>query len=341
MRPCLRIAALLAAAASLVHAQQGRGANAVVRAATSDQGYFSTPSLPVGEYTITAEMAGFKKEVRRGLTLQVDQKAEVNFTLQIGTVAETVEVSGEAVLLDTSSATVGKVVESRRVQELPLNGRNALALTLLTPSVKSNAGSTNTGFTDRGTAISSISINGGPNAMNGSLLDGGTNVMSYYGEVNIPPAVDAVEEFKVQSGTMSAEFGFTAGGVINLVTRSGSNQLHGSLYEFLRNDKLDARNTFAPVKNPLRYNQYGAAAGGRIIRDRTFFFGNFEEYKLRQGSTLISSAPVAAQRAGSFSTSYDNKGVLISIFAPYTPRSNPGGSGFVRDLFPGNKIPAG
>src|SRR5262249_44384890 len=102
--------------------------------------------------------------------------------------------------------------------------------TLLTPSVKSNAGSTNTGFTDRGTAISSISINGGPNAMNGSLLDGSTNVMSYYGEINIPPAVDAVAEFKVQSGTMSAEFGYTAGGVINLVTRSGTNQFHGSVY---------------------------------------------------------------------------------------------------------------
>ena len=366
MRTCLRIAALLAATASLVHAQQGRGSisgtvsdqqgarvrgaqvevrnsgtNAVFRAVTSDQGYYSTPSLPVGDYAITAEMTGFKKELRRGLTLQVDQKAEVNFTLQIGAVAETVEVTGEAVLLDTSSATVGKVVESRRIQELPLNGRNALSLTLLTPSVKSNAGSTNTGFTDRGTAISSISINGGPNAMNGSLLDGGTNVMSYYGEVNIPPAVDAVEEFKVQSGTMSAEFGFTAGGVINLVTRSGTNQLHGSLYEFLRNDKLDARNTFAPVKNPLRYNQYGAAVGGRIIKDRTFFFGNYEEYKLRQGSTIISSAPIEAQRNGDFSTLFDNRGVLIPIYDPNTTRANPNGSGFVRDLFPGNRIPSG
>src|SRR5712691_11727366 len=363
MRPCLRIAALLAAAASLVHAQQGRGSisgtvsdqqgarvrgaqievrnigtNAVFRAASSDQGYFSTPALPVGDYTITAEMAGFKKEVRSGLTLQVDQKAEVNFTLQVGTVAETVEVSGQSVLLDTSSATVGKVVESRRIQELPLNGPNTLSLTLLTPSVKSNAGSTNTGFTDRGTAISSISINGGPNAMNGSLLDGGTNTMSYYGEVNIPPAVDAVEEFKVQSGSMSAEFGFTAGGVINLVTRSGTNQLHGSIYEFLRNDKLDARNTFAAVKNPLRYNQYGGAVGGRIIKDRTFFFGNYEEYKLRQGSTIISSAPIAAQRNGDFSTLFDNKGVLIPIFDPNTTRANPNGGGFIRDPFPGNKI---
>jgi hypothetical protein len=366
MRLCVRIAAVIAAGACLAVAQQGRGSisgtvsdqqgarvrgaqvevrntgtNAVFRAATSDQGYFSTPSLPVGDYTITAEMTGFKKEMRTGLTLQVDQKAEVNFTLQIGAVAETVEVSGEAVLLDTNSATFGKVVESRRIQELPLNGRNALALTLLTPSVKSNAGSTNTGFTDRGTAISSISINGGPNAMNGSLLDGGSNVMSYYGEVNIPPAVDAVEEFKVQSGTMSAEFGFTAGGVINLVTRSGTNRLHGSLYEFLRNDKLDARNTFAAIKNPLRYNQYGGAVGGKIIRDRTFFFGNYEEYKLRQGSTIISSAPIAAQRAGDFSTLFDNKGTLIPIFDPNTTRANPSGSGFIRDPFPGNLIPSG
>src|SRR5258708_4055511 len=365
MNVSLRMILFLTATACVVQAQQGRGSisgsvtdpqgamvrgahveirntgtNAVFIATTSDQGYYSTPALPVGDYDITAEMAGFKKEVRHGLTLQVDQKAEINFTLQIGAIAETVEVSATAVLLDTSSATFGKVVESRRIQELPLNGRNALALTLLTPSVKSNAGSTNTGFVDRGTAISSISINGGPNAMNGSLLDGGTNVMSYYGEVNIPPAVDAVEEFKVQSGTMSAEFGFTAGGVINLVTRSGSNQLHGSLYEFLRNDKLDARNTFAPVKNPLRYNQYGAAAGGRIIRDRTFFFGNFEEYKLRQGSTVINSTPIAAQRAGDFSTLFDNRGVLIPIFDPNTTRANPARIRFVLDLFHCNKMPA-
>ena len=309
------------------------GTNAVFAPSPATRDITPLRPSPSATTTITAEMAGFKKELRRGLTLQVDQKAEVNFTLQIGAIAETVEVTGEAVLLDTSSATFGKVVESRRIQELPLNGRNALALTLLTPSVKSNAGSTNTGFTDRGTAISSISINGGPNAMNGSLLDGGTNVMSYYGEVNIPPAVDAVEEFKVQSGTMSAEFGFTAGGVINLVTRSGTNQLHGSLYEFLRNDKLDARNTFAPVKNPLRYNQYGGAVGGRIIKDRTFFFGNYEEYKLRQGSTIISALPSTAQRNGDFSTLFDNRGVLIPIYDPNTTRANPNGSGFVRDSF--------
>lgn len=365
MRLWFRIAALIAVVVSLAEAQQGRGSisgivtdqqgalvrgaqvevrnsgtNAVFLATTGDQGYYSTPALPVGEYVLTAEMIGFKKEVRRGLTLLVDQKAEVNFSLEVGAVAEIVEVSGQAVLLDTSSATVGKVVEARRIQELPLNGRNALALALLTPSVKSNAGSTNTGFTDRGTAISSISINGGPNAMNASLLDGNSNTMSYYGEVNIPPAVDAVEEFKVQSGSMSAEFGFTAGGVINLVTRSGGNQFHGSLYEFLRNDKFDARNTFAPVKNPLRYNQYGGALGGRIIRDRTFFFVNYEEYKLRQGSTVIGSTPIVAQRNGDFSSLLDNKGNLIPIYDPATTRANPNGSGFIRDTFPGNRIPA-
>src|SRR6185369_10949893 len=170
-------------------------------------------------------------------------------------------------------------------------------------------------------------------------LDGGTNVMSYYGEVNIPPAVDAVEEFKVQSGSMSAEFGFTAGGVINLVTRSGTNQFHGTLYEFLRNDKFDARNTFATAKNPLRYNQYGGSLGGRVIRDKTFFFVNYEEYKLRQGSPLIASTPPLEQRKGDFSKLLDNKGVLIPIYDPSTTRANPNGSGFIRDPFPGNVIP--
>jgi hypothetical protein len=316
------------------------GTNASFETTTGEQGFYTAPGIPVGEYEVTAEHAGFKKSVRRGVTLRVDEKAQVDFVLEVGAVAETVEVAAEAQLVETSSPTVGKVVEARRIQELPLNGRNALALTLLTPSVKSNAGPLNSGFTDRGTQISSLSINGGPNSMNAQVLDGNTNILSYIGEVAIPPAVDAVEEFKVQSGTMSAEFGFTAGGVINLVTRSGTNQLHGSLYEFLRNDRLDARNTFALRKNPLRYNQFGGSAGGRIVRDRTFYFGNYEEYRLRVGSPLISSTMPLNQRSGDFSGLFDNRGVLIPVYDPNTTVANPAGAGFVRQPFAGNLIPA-
>ena len=129
--------------------------------------------------------------------------------------------------------------------------------------------------------------------MNSQMLDGNNNVLSYVGEVGVPPAVDAVEEFKVQSGTMSAEFGFTAGGTINLVTKSGTNQFHGTLYEFLRNDKFDARNTFATRRLPLRYNQFGGSLGGPIIKDRTFGFFNLEEYRLSSSTPRISSVPLA------------------------------------------------
>ena len=276
------------------------GTNTAVVIETNNDGLYTATALQIGAYTIQVEKSGFKRAVHTGLTLQVDQRAQIDFRLDIGGVAETIEVVGEAPLVDTGSATVGKVVENRRVVELPLNGRNALALTLLTPSVKSNAGPTNSGFSDRGIQLSSISINGGPNAMNAQSLDGGNNIQSYVGEVAINPAVDAVEEFKVQTGVMSAEYGFTGGGVINMVTKAGTNQFHGSLYEFFRNDKLDARNTFSATKPPFRYNQYGVAVGGPIIKDKTFFFGNWEQFDYRRSFSVISSMPTARPEGRGF-----------------------------------------
>jgi len=353
------IAALLVTATFPAAAQQGRGSyfgtvtdtsgaavpaakvtltntgtNTAVTAETNNDGLYSVTALPIGAYTIQVEKSGFKRAVRTGLTLQVDQRAQIDFRLDVGAVAESIEVVGEAPLVDTGSATVGKVVENRRVVELPLNGRNALALTLLTPSVKSNAGPTNSGFSDRGIQLSSISINGGPNAMNAQSLDGGNNIQSYIGEVAINPAVDAVEEFKVQTGVMSAEYGFTGGGVINMVTKSGTNQLHGSLYEFFRNDKLDARNTFATTKPPFRYNQYGVAVGGPVIKDKTFFFGNWEQYDYRRSTSPISTMPTARQRAGDFGDLFGTNGALIPIYDPATT------NGLTRAVFPNNRIPA-
>ena len=305
---------------------------------TTGEGLYQAPNLAVGEYTVTVEKAGFRKVVRSGLQLQVDQRAQVDVRLDVGQVSESVEVRGEAPLVDTSSTSIGKVVDQKRVSELPLNGRNALALTLLTPSVKSNAGPTSSGFADRGIQLSSISINGGPNAMNGQLLDGGNNIQSYIGEVAINPGVDSVEEFKVQSGGMSAEYGFTAGGVINMVTRSGTNRLHGTLYEFLRNDALDARNTFAGTKPPFRYNQFGASVGGPVIKNRTFFFGNWEEYRYRRSQVRIGSFPTVGQRIGNFSDLRAvNTGLLIPIFDPYSTQGS--GAGVTRQAFPGNVIP--
>ncbi len=315
------------------------GTNAVFRSRTNDQGFYTAPGLVIGDYQVIAEAPGFKRALRTGVSLQVDQRAQVDLQLEVGAVVEQVEVVGEAPLVDTGSAVVGKVIENRRVVDLPINGRSAMALMLLAPSVKSNAGPTNSGFSDRGIQISSVSINGGPNAMNNFMLDGGNNNQSYVGEININPAVDSVEEFKVQTGTMSAEFGYTAGGVVNIVSKSGTNQVHGALYEFLRNDKLDARNTFDRSKAPFRYNQYGGAAGGPVIRDRTFYFANYEEWKLRRTTNPITTMPTVQERAGDFSALRQTNGSLIPIFDPATTRANPSGAGFVRDLFPNNAVP--
>ncbi|MCU0246375.1 MAG: TonB-dependent receptor [Bryobacter sp.] len=312
--------------------------NATFRTTTNSAGFYTAPGLAVGEYSVSATLKGFKRAVRSGITLQVDQKAVVDFQLDIGAVAESVEVVGEAALVDTSSATVGKVVENRRVQELPLNGRNTLALTLLTPGVRSNS-SVSSGFGDRGVEVTSVSINNGPTAMNGQVLDGGNNIQTYLGDINMNPAVDAVEEFKVQTNTMSAEFGFTAGGVVNLATKSGTNTVHGTAYEFLRNDKLDARNAFAAERGIFRYNQWGASAGGPVIKNKTFFFGNYEEWRFRKAIPRIVTFATLKQRQGDFSDLFDANGRPITIYDPATTQANPSGSGFIRTPFAGNAIP--
>lgn len=314
---------------------------------TNEAGFYAAPALNVGTYSVTVEKDGFRKVVRSGITLQVDQRAEIDVQLEVGDVAQAIEVTAAAALVDTGSATVGKVIENKRVQELPLNGRNALSLVLLTPGVKSQAGPTNSGFGDRGIQLSAISINGGPSALNSFVLDGANNNQGYLADINANPTVDAIEEFKVQSNTMSAEFGFTAGGVVNIVTKSGTNQLHGALYHFLRNDKLDARNTFADTRAPFRYNQFGAALGGPVRlpkiydgQDRTFFFYNYEDWRFVRTTNPITSTPIDSWRRGDFSNLFDANGRLIQVFDPATTRPNPNGSGVIRDPFPGNIIPS-
>ncbi len=306
---------------------------------TTGDGIYVVPGVPVGAYEVTVEMAGFKKSVRKGIVLQVGDHAEVDFRLDIGAIADSVEVTGAAPLVNTSDATVGKVIENARMISLPLNGRSALALVSLTPSVRSH-GESPQGFGDRGVLVSGFSVNGGPSGANNITLDGASNINPRSGDVNVNPAVDAIQEFKVQSGVMSAEFGYTAGGVVNMVTKSGTNSFHGTLYEFLRNDKLDARNAFANVKAPFRYNQYGGAVGGPVRKDRTFFFFNYEGWKFRRQYTVIGTTATAAERRGDFSTLGDSRGTPIPIYDPQSARANPAGAGLIRDIFPGNVIPS-
>jgi hypothetical protein len=326
-------------------------------ATANDEGYYVFPALPVGAYSLAASKEGFKKGLRSGLTLEVDQKAQVDVQLETGAVSETVTIVAQAPLIDTGSATVGKVIENRRVQDLPVNGRNALALVLLAPSVQSAVGPRATGFADRGTEVSSIRINGSPIATNNFIVDGLSSVNAYLPDVNINPTVDAVQEFKVQTNTMSAEFGFTLGGVVNLVTKSGTNALRGTLYDYGRNDALDANlwsnNRANRPKSPLRYNQFGGALGGPIRipkkifgplggfdgRDRSFFFFNYEGYRFTTSNSGFYTMPTEAFRRGDFSQLKDATGRPILIYDPATTRANPNGNGLLRDPFPNNIIP--
>ena len=246
---------------------------------TNKAGDFSTSTLRPGMYTVTVSAPDFQA-LRQDVLLQVGSRTAVNAMLQVGSTSETVEISAQAPAMETTSGTVGTVVESRPVQELPLNGRNALALTLETPAVRSNSANNPQGFADRGTSLSAIVINNGPTALNANILDGANNLNNFSGEIAINPQVDAIQEFRVQTGYMSAEFGLTGGGVITLATKSGTNALHGDAYEFFRNDYLDARPYFLDAtsrKPPLRYNQFGGAVGGPARHDKLFFFANYEQ----------------------------------------------------------------
>jgi hypothetical protein len=281
------------------------------------------------------------------VTLQVGERARVDFALQIGIAEQSVEIRGEAPLVQADSSGLGQVIESRRIEELPLNSRNALALTVLTPGVRNLQGGINVGYgRSQNYQLSNIGVNGSPGGSNAFLLDGGLNTSNEFGEVAVAPLVESIVEFKVMTNFFPPEYGLSGGGVINTVSRSGTNVPHGSLYEFLRNDKLDARNTFANARQPFRYNQFGVAAGAPITipkvyrgTDRTFFFFNYEGSRYRSNDNPITSVPTAQWRAGDFSTLRDSAGRQIVIYDPATTAPNPSGSGFVRSPFPGNAFP--
>jgi hypothetical protein len=316
-------------------------------ARTGREGYYIAPAVSVGDYLVTAERTGFKLAVRAGVAVEVDRQVRVDFQLAVGDFSERVDVVERVPRTETSGATLGKVVEHRQLAELPVNGRNVLALVLLAPGVKSNAGPTQSGFADRGIALSAVSINGGPGGLNSYLLDGGTNNQAYLADINVSPTTEAVREFKVQSNTMSSEFGFTAGGVVNAVTKSGTNGVQGTLYGFVRDDRFDARNAFATAVAPFGYYQTGASLGGPVVipgvfqgRDRTFFFFNAERWRYTRVTNPITTVPTEAMRRGDFSALRDAAGNRVLIYDPATTRPNPDGPGFVRDPFPGNRIPA-
>ena len=274
---------------------------------SGNDGGFVFPLLPAGLYSISAQAAGFERYEQRGIEVKTDQSATVSFALKIGSSTQSVTVEANAQMIETRSGSLSQVITEQKIIDLPLNGRNAAALILLTPGTQDlRAGNANGSGDTVQTATSpnsmSISTNGARADTVNYNLDGGSN-QDHYTNVNNPfPNPDAVQEFSVQTNSYSAEYGRGAGAIVNVVTKSGTNEFHGTAFDFLRNGDLNARNFFAAAPDQLKRNQFGGSVGGRIIKDKLFFFGTYQGTQSRDVSGGNSSTvPTAAQRAGDFS----------------------------------------
>src|SRR5207248_2070445 len=232
-------------------------------------------SLPVGPYRFEASLPGFRTYVQTGIVLQVNNNPVINAVLEVGRVADQVEVQANAGLVETRSTGVGQVVDNQRVVEMPLNGRNPIELVFLA-GLASTAGGVGALNTVRNYPTVIVSVAGGQGNGMTYLLDG-ANFQDPYNSGSLPlPFPDALQEFKVETSALPAQYGFHAGAAVNAVTKSGTNQFHGDLFEFLRNGDLNARDFFATSRDTLKRNQYGGTAGGRIIKDKLFYFGGYQ-----------------------------------------------------------------
>ena len=280
----------------------------LTRVVTTDtDGEYTAPSLPPGRYTIVAEIPGFKSVTMPDVALGVDQRLRMDLKLEVGALTESITIEGTSPLVQTSSSELGTTVQEEQIQTLPLNGRNFVSLTRTVPGVSRGIPGAN--IDGAGSlawrASASFSANGQRPRDNNYMLDGVDNNETWLQTVVLFPSVDALDQFKLQTSTYSAEFGRSLGGVVNLQIKSGTNVLHGSGFEFLRNDAFDANNFFnnraGRPKPDFSQHQFGGTLGGPVFRDRTFFFTNYQGLRIRQGQTYLSTVPSEKMRSGDFS----------------------------------------
>ncbi|MBK5255593.1 MAG: TonB-dependent receptor [Vicinamibacteria bacterium] len=280
--------------------------NATRTATTGADGFYTIQLVQPGSYTVKAGLSGFSTFSRSGVKVSVSETALVNVSMKVGGQSETVEVSGEAPLIETGNATLGIVIDEKKVVDLPLNGRNFTQLGTLIPGVvapPSNLGGQNGDATPGGfgNVTGGFNVNGQRNQSNNFLLDGATNNDTFNTGFVLRPPPDAIQEFKILTHSYSAEYGRNSGSVVNVVTKSGSNEWHGAAWEFNRSDKFQERNFFVPADQPkpeLKQNQFGASLGGPIMKDKLFAFGYYEGYRNTRGTTSNLLVPTAAQRSG-------------------------------------------
>src|SRR3954454_18183194 len=306
---------------------EGTGFSRNVKADTN--GEYTVPQLPTGRYTVTSEMAGFKTSALSNVDVGVDQRVRIDLKLEVGAMSESVSVEATAPLLQTSSSELGTTVTDEQIEALPLNGRNFVNLTRTVPGVLRGIPGAN--IDGAGSlawrASASFSANGQRARDNNFMLDGVDNNETWLQTVVIFPSVDALDEFKMQTSTYSAEYGRSLGGVVNLQIKSGTNKIHGSGFEFHRDDAFDANNFFnnraGRSKPDFKQNQFGGTLGGPVFKDKTFFFGSYQGHRETQGQTALSTVPTLAMRGGDFSE------LNRTIFDPTTGQP-----------FPGNAIPS-
>jgi hypothetical protein len=324
------------------------GTNEERQTQSDTKGNYQFVNLLPGTYSISVDRPGFKRFRRTSITVDVQSAVRIDASLQVGESSQSIEVTEQTPLLQTQTATMGQVVDSKQVEEIPLNGRNPINLAALDPAVVPQGGTTGSAAQAGVNGIGNYQIGGGTANQSATYLDGAPINISYVNSTALIPIQDSIQEFRVATNNVSPEFGRFAGGVLNMSTKSGTNQLHGALYEYIRNTDFNANTFFlnkaAKPRAPFTQNQYGAAVGGPIRQNRTFYFLNWEQTDLRLGTTTTTTVPTAAERKGDFSA----KG-LPAIFDPTTTcgtannapcaKDSSGNPIYSRAPFSGNMIP--
>ncbi|MBV8829258.1 MAG: TonB-dependent receptor [Acidobacteriaceae bacterium] len=327
--------------ASVVVVNESTGIESTAKSNAS--GIYSVPLLQPGSYRIKIQAPGFRTIQRSGVTLVVAQTALLDFKLELGTSSQSIAVTDTAPLLDASSSAIGGVVTPEKVEDLPMLGRNSNALMTLVPGVRATRATTVNPVLE--SHYQFFSINGSRPNQSQFMLDGGNNTNLTFNGPEYSPQVEEVQEFRIQTSNFSAEYANSGGGVINVASKSGTNQFHGSLFEYFRNDVLSANDFFSNQSGKprpmLRYNQFGGTIGGPIIKNRTFFFFAYEGLREEVPTVVVTSVPTALQRTGDFSQTLASNGQLVQIYDPTTTRPDPLHAGaYIRTPFAGNVIPA-
>jgi carboxypeptidase family protein len=306
--------------------------NVSFKAVADSTGSYVALSLPAGIYEVTGRLVGFRQQSVQGIVVGVGQRVRADLSLQIGDVSEQISVVASAPLVQSESATVGTAIARQTIVDLPLNGRSFVDLLTLSSGITS--GTPGRLLNGRGVQTargsSSFSNNGMRDTSNNFLIDGIDNNDMAVGTITYYPSVDAILEFKVQTSASDAEFGRNGGGTVNLITKSGTNEFHGSAYEFLRNSDLNAKNFFVPAASPkpvLRRNQFGSSIGGPVVKNKLFFFGDYEGRRYTDGLTYVNTVPTPAQKMGNFTG-------FATIYDPSTYNA----AAQTRQPFPGNQI---